>query len=163
MCRPQCLHVLRGDEAENSAAHCKATIGETQPPIGGYPGGMAEVPWLTNKEAAAYLKVSVHTLGVWRGRGILTAHTTPGGRRLRYDPRDLDELMQVAPKPKEVPPRQIGREKAREMAQKAKREREKRRKRQKVLEDLFEQQQGQIFLLDAQRRLANERGTRKRA
>lgn len=123
-----------------------------------YNGGMARDPWLTTKEAAAYLRTSEAALRRLRGEGRLTAHRVEGTRGYRYNPRDLDELVEMVPQPPPVPARAMGREAARALARRAKIEKAKRKARQKVLEDLFEQQQGQLYIMDAQRRLRNERG-----
>jgi len=59
---------------------------------------------LTAREAAERLSVSVRTLSRWGEAGTLPTHRTLGGHR-RYDPDDIDRLIEAPPpQPTELPP-----------------------------------------------------------
>lgn len=56
-------------------------------------------PWLTQKEAADYLKVSARSLRDWEAQGSIRPQRTPGGR-CRYHMKDLDHLLVTGKWPK---------------------------------------------------------------
>ena len=49
--------------------------------------------YYTTKEAAEYLKVSVHTIRDWYRRGVLRG-SKPNGKNILFERDDLDALMQ---------------------------------------------------------------------
>ena len=51
-------------------------------------------PWLDVADAAAYLRLSVHTLNTYRSRHTGPSYHKAGGRRVLYHVADLDAWMQ---------------------------------------------------------------------
>jgi excisionase family DNA binding protein len=49
--------------------------------------------WMTRREAAAYLKISVRTLDAWRRAGRVRPHKVEGLRTVRYSQQDLDAAL----------------------------------------------------------------------
>jgi excisionase family DNA binding protein len=68
--------------------------------ISGVPFPPLAPRFLTAREAAERLSVSVRTLTRWIDAGVLTVHRTPGGHR-RFDPAEIDALR--APEPTPMP------------------------------------------------------------
>lgn len=52
--------------------------------------------WMTRKEAAEYLRVSLPTIDRYAASGRLTKHTVPGGRAVRFKVTELDALLKPA-------------------------------------------------------------------
>lgn len=50
-------------------------------------------PWLTTREACAYLGISRATLDVWAGRGAVKKHRVRGSRLIRFRRDELDAAL----------------------------------------------------------------------
>jgi excisionase family DNA binding protein len=54
---------------------------------------MIETPWMTRKDAALYMRVSVQTIDRWARDGMITRYSLPGGADYRYRRDELDALL----------------------------------------------------------------------
>lgn len=55
----------------------------------------AHTPWLTKREAAAYLRISVDTLNRWEDAGKVTFHKVADLQSVRLNRDELDALMRA--------------------------------------------------------------------
>lgn len=76
----------------------ETTISELQRRIDQIERTPARRAWLTRKEAAAYLGMSVDTLDRYREEGFITTYRLPYGDP-RFDPNELDEFLRADNEP----------------------------------------------------------------